>query len=166
MGDIGQVKMTSTPEPKRIFGLSYVEMGILVVLLCIGCVFVAIILTKVFAPTEISLPPHTVNDYWDNGKGTNFAYFIVADKSLTEEQAKAIISSYEDKHRGYTIINIFIFCDATYAKYKYLNDLSVTDNQFFSHVLYWYMAGTATNVGMSLQSKPDNSLPTFRSACK
>jgi hypothetical protein len=116
--------------------------------------------------TSKSLPTHTVNDFWDNGKGTNFAYFIVADKSLTDEEAKTIISYYEDKHPRYKIINIWIFCDSTYAEEKYLNDNSVSDSQFFSHVMYWYMAGEWTNVGKSLQTEPDSTLPTFRSACK
>ncbi len=139
-------------QQKEIFGIAILALALLACLISTA--------------TSSSLPAHTVNDFWDNGKGTNFAYFIVADKSLTEEDANRLISYYQDRRPGYKIMNIWIFCDDTYADEKYLNDNSVSDDQFFSHVMYWSLSGEWTNVGTSLQTKADNDLPTFRSACK
>ena len=161
-----------TSKSQRIFGMTYLQIGVLAGLGVVGlCLvgYIAIVLlfrNQPVASPAPNLPPHTVNDYWDTGKGINFAYFIVADKSLTKEEAKRIIAYYENKHPDYKILNIWIFCDTVYANEKTINDDSITDDQFFSHVLYWYLAGELTNVGMSFISDPSEGYPTLGSACK
>jgi hypothetical protein len=162
-------------NPKRIFGMSYLQITILtglafVATFLIGCFAVLILFPNrpSFAPPSSpapDLPPHAINDFWSNDSKTNLAYFIVADKSLTEDEAKTIINHYEAKHKGFILINIWIYCDTTYAYQKYLDDPSVTDDQFFSHVLYWYQTGEISNAGTLFQTKADDAYPTFGSSC-
>lgn len=163
------------PKQKRIFGMTYLQIGILTgfgILLfgAIGCLAILIgsnrLTESASIATEVPLPSHVVNDRWDNGKGTNFAYFIVADKSLTKEEAMKLIAHYENESKGYKIINIWIFCDAVYAKQQAIDDSTISDEEFFRHVLYWYMAGEWTNVGKSLTSYPSQDYPSIGSACR
>lgn len=160
---------------KRIIGLTFLQIGILagLGLFALGAIACLVILLgsnslskSASTFTEIPLPPHVVHDYGDNSQGTNFAYFIVADKSLSEDEAMKIISYYENQNRGYKIINIWIFCDPVYANQEALDDLTVTDEQYFRHVLYWYLAGELTNVGRSLTSYPSQDYPSMGSACR
>jgi len=162
-------------KQKRILGMTYLQISILAGLgvLAFGLISCLIILIgsnglskSASTATEIQLPSHIVNDYWDNGKGTNFAYFIVADKSLTKEDAMRLITYYENQSKGYKIINVWVFCDTVYANQKAIDDLTITDEQFFRHVLYWYLAGESTNVGKLLTSYPSQDYPSIGSACR
>lgn len=133
----------------------------------IGC-FVVIVLFRNQPTTASNLPPYTVNDVSDNGK-TNVAYFLVADKSLTQQEAERIIAHYKNEHidrDGYLLINIWIFCDTTYANYSVLNDPTISDDEFYSHILYWYQTGEISSAGTIFQTKADGDYPTFSSACR
>jgi hypothetical protein len=163
------------PKQKPILGMTHLQVGILtglgvLVFGVIGCLAILVgsnrLAETTTVATEDPLPQHTVNDYWDNGKGTNFAYFIVADKSLTKEEAMKLITHYENQSKSYKIINVWIFCDAVYANQEAIDDLTVSDEQFFRHVLYWYISGEETNVGKSLTSYPSQVYPSIGSACR
>lgn len=148
--------------------LAVVIVGLLIVFACVLNAFMG----QTFSPSPqpqsdlAALPKHTVNDYQDNGKGTNLVYVIVADKSLTEEDAKKIITYYENKHPGYIIMNIWIFCDSTYAAVKYVNGVIYSDDPYLSHVMYWLMASKLGTEKRWFHSGPDTDFPAFRSACK
>ena len=123
-------------------------------------------------PTTVALnipvPAHRVGDYWDNGKGTNFAYFIITDKSITEEDAKAIIKHYQDKHRGYKLINIYIFCDGLYTDFKYWDAMDYSGglgDEIFKHVMYWSMSGEWASSGGLYITEPNVDYPTFGKEC-
>lgn len=113
-----------------------------------------------------ALPDHTVSDYQSNDSGTGVVYVIVADKSLTEEDAKKIISYYENKHPSYKIMNVWIFCDNTYAGVKYVNGVQYSDSPYLSHVMYWSMSNKLGKGDRWFHSGPDADFPAFRSACK
>lgn len=166
---------TSSGNSKK-SGLSTFEIFLVIILSCLVCLFFGALVMSFIGQTFSSspqpqsnlgtLPKHTVNDYQDNGKGTNFVYVIVADKSLTEENAKKIISYYENKHPDYKIINIWIFCDSTYAAVKYVNGVQYSDSPYLSHVMYWLMATKLGKPERYFHSGPDVDFPAFRSACK
>jgi hypothetical protein len=115
------------------------------------------------------LPLYTVSDFADNGR-TNVVYFIVADKSLTDGDAKNIIELYENKHKGYKIINIFIFCDAEYADYEHFEELEAAgepnDAQYWTHLLYWYYRYESNDLQTDFITGPTGDLPVFGNACK
>lgn len=119
-------------------------------------------------PKSNSSPTHKVNDIWDNGKGTNYALFIVADKSLTAPEAKTLIEFYKYKYRGYKLINIYIFCDETYADYQYMDAMDYHDpgDEIFKHVMYWYQTGEWSSSGIIFVSSPTVDYPTTGNACK
>jgi len=135
-------------------------------LLGIGIIAFALQACSLSTPAPRTLPEHTVAEYWKNNNATNIGYYIVADKSLTEEEARSIITYYQNEEEGYKLINIWVFCDKTYAAQMFLNDIFATDDKFFSHVLYWYQTGEWSSAGTIFQTKPDESYPTFGSACK
>ena len=94
---------------------------------------------------------------------------MVADKNLTKQDAEKIIEYYSDIHikqKGYKLINIWIFCDNTHAYYDVLNDSTVSDNEFYSHVLYWYQTGAWSSEGLIFVTEPTVAYPTFGTACK
>jgi hypothetical protein len=191
-------------KPKRVFGMTYLQIGILagvgiLALALVGCGAIMLLfsnqpisqsgasnpqpisqsgantpLSTSQSGTNIPLstpnphPAHNVNDFWDNGKGTNFAYFIVADKSLMEEEAETIIQQYQDKHRGYKLMNILIFCDEVYADFIYLDAIGYTDpgDEIVKHIMYWSMSGEWASSGGFFKTKPDVSYPTFGVECK
>ena len=117
-------------------------------------------------PVPGSLPEHTVNDYWQDDEATNISYFIVADKSLAEDEARSIIEHYQNEEEGYKLINIWIFCDPTYAEQRYLNEALATDEKFYSYVMYRYQAGEWSTEGTVFQSKANKAHPAFGSACQ
>lgn len=57
---INPTPTASTPQPKRILGLSYTEIGILAVLLCVGCVIVGAIFRTFITRTFLSAVPEAV----------------------------------------------------------------------------------------------------------
>lgn len=147
------------------------EIFLVLIVSCLVCLFLGVgirFMGQMFLPSSnlAALPKHTVNDYQGNSKETNFVYAIVADKSLTEEDAKKIISYYENKHPGYKIMNIWIFCDSTYAAVKYVNGVQNSDDPYLSHVMYWLMATKLGTGERWFYSGPDTDFPAFRSACK
>lgn len=166
---------TSSGKSKK-SGLSALEIFLVIIVFCLVCLLLGGLVMRfmgqTFSPSLqpqsslAALPKHTVNDYQDNGKGTNFVYVIVADKSLTEEDAKKIISYYENKHPDYKIMNIWIFCDSTYAAVKYVNGVQYSDDPYLSHVMYWLMATKLGKGERWFHSGPDTDFPAFRSACK
>ena len=179
-------------KSKRILGMTYLQIGILVgggilAFTIIGCLTIIFLFANrpatipttnlVSTPNSISttiamnvpVPAHRVGDYWDNGKGTNFAYFIIADKSITEDDAKAIIKHYQDEHKGYKLMNIYIFCDELYADYKYWDVMDYSGglgDEIFKHVMYWLMSGEWTSSGGIFMTEPNRDYPTFGMDCK
>lgn len=88
------VNMETSTEKKKTSGWSTLEIILAVILACLVCLL-AIFARGGLSQAQVSseaLPKHTVNDYQSNKIGTGFLYVIVADKSLTEEDAKKIIS--------------------------------------------------------------------------
>jgi hypothetical protein len=119
-------------------------------------------------PTTIPLPSYKINEVSDNGS-TNVSYFLVADKTLAKSEAETIINYYKKKHieqRGYQLINIYIFCDEKYAYNDALWDTTISDAEFFNHVLYWYQAGEWSDAGVIFMSGPNAEYPNFGSSCK
>lgn len=139
----------------------------------IGMLTIALLACSGSATSEpLPLPNFTINDVSDNGR-TNVAYFIVADVSLTRQEAEEIINVYKEKHidgMGYLLINIYIFCDATYADYEHLNEMELAgglgDAEYFEHLLYWYQTGEMSSEGLLFISGPTVDFPTFGNACK
>ena len=182
----------STQKPKRILGMTYLQisilagMGIFLVALA-GCIALLLLysnqsvspatkiiptpttMTQIFTRRYGVPPEHKVNDFWDNGKGTNFAYFIVADKSLTREEAETLITYYEREHRESKLINIFIYCDALYADVKYWDAMDYSGglgDEVFKHIMYWYQSGEWSSSGRIFMTEPNVDYPTFGNACK
>lgn len=60
----------------------------------LGC-FVVMALFRNQPTTASNLPPYTVNDVADNGEN-NVAYFLVADKNLSLQDAEKIIDYYRE----------------------------------------------------------------------
>jgi flagellar basal body-associated protein FliL len=94
----------SHQKQKRVLGMTYAQiiillgMGVILFVLagCFALFFLFSIspatISETIPTTNIPLPSHTVEDFWDNGKGTNFAYFIVADNSLSKQAAETLIT--------------------------------------------------------------------------
>lgn len=180
-------------KSNRILGMTYLQIGILIGggifgFALIGC-FILILLfanrpasqatniplstpttmTNTFTSRYGTPPQHTVGDYWDNGKGTNFAYFLVADKSITREEAETLITYYMREHRGFKLINIYIFCDGFYADVKYWESMDFSGGLgdiVFQHIMYWYQGGEWASSGRTFMTEPDVDYPTFGSSCK
>lgn len=166
---------TSSRKSKK-SGLSAIEIFLVIILSSLVCLFLGLLVIR-FRGRNLSpslqpqsnlaaLPKHTVNNYQSNDIGTNFVYVIVADKSLTEDDAKKIISYYENKHPDYKIMNIWIFCDNTYATLKYVNGIQYSDSPYLRHVMYWLFATKLSKSERWFHSGPDTDFPAFRSACK
>ena len=125
--------------------------------------------SPVFAPTP-QLPPFVINDVEDWGKGVD--YFLVVDKSFSQADAQKVIAYYLDKHKNYYWMNIYFFCDLTNANQKSIEDNSLLDTVFYSHVLYWFQASpngvntTITGSTTTFITKPDKDRPTFGNACR
>lgn len=179
-------------KSKNILGMTYLQIGILAglgifLLVVIGCfgimlmysirpasqatkiVSIPTTMTKTFTARYGTPPDHKVNDYWDNGKGTNFAYFIVADKSLTREDAETIITHYLGEHRGFKLINIYIYCDARYADVQYWDAMDYSGglgDEVFKYIMFWYQSGEWSSSGRVFMTESDVDYPTFGMNCK
>ncbi len=178
---------------KRIFRMTYLQIGILAglgifVVALTGCFAVMLLssnlptspqqtkitstpttMTQIFTSRYGTPPDHKVGDYWDNGKGTNFAYFIVADKSLTLEDAETLITHYLGEHRGFKLINIYIYCDGLYADVQYWDAMDYSGgigDEVFKHIMYWYQSGEWSSSGRIFMTEPNVDYPTFGMACK
>ena len=158
--------------------LSSLEKTLLVILSILVFSLFCVVIMKVVSvflssntqePSSNSLPAHVVNDMADNGK-TNVVYFIVADKSLNENEAKMIIEYYEGKHEGYKIINIFVFCDTAYADYDHFEELEAAgepnDAQYWTHLSYWYYRYDWNNLQTDFITGPTVDFPSFGNACR
>lgn len=180
-----------TPKPKRILGMTYLQFSLLIggvvfVKFIGGCGLIFSLVNLIEMTTNVSqpintpvqevlidedgaLPAHSVNDFWDNGNGTNFTYFIVADKSMTRQEAEALITYYKDKHEGFKLINIYIYCDERYASVEFWDAKDYSGGfgeEVFKYIMYWYQTGEWSKSGGFFMTKPNDDYPTFGSACK
>ena len=101
-------------------------------------------------PTPV--PPHQLNEVWRSGKSVWL--FIVVDGALTEQEARTIIEFYEPQYADAVVLNIDLFCDATYAHHSIVDDPSITDSQFYAHTLYSYMTGKLADHSFRTPSEP------------
>ena len=183
----------SRQKSKRILGMTYLQISILAglgifLLLVVGCFALMLLHSNRPASQTINIsvpsptfppatfvdrygtpPNHTVGDYWDNGKGNNFAYFLIADKSISLEGAETLITYYKQKHPGFKLINIYIFCDGLYADVKYWDAMDFSGglgDEVCKHIMYWYQTGEGSSSGVIFMTEPDVDYPTFGMACK
>ena len=134
--------MTKHKQTNRwvIIGLvGFLGMGLLIV----ACILGFYLLSSGNKNIEkASLFPHVVNDI--SYKNSTWL-FIVADKSITKEDAMNIINYYSEQYYYEKVFNIEIFCDYTYADQKYVWDpvysLTVSGEEIEAHIMYRYLRG-------------------------
>jgi hypothetical protein len=150
---------TRTPTKKR--KTSSIILGLMFLAACVVVILIAIVVIN-----SNSLPPHTVNDYYfDNGNVID--YYIVVDKSFSKDDAMKLINYYEGQNSGYYVLNVIFFCDKTYATEKIIHQSSVSENEYYAHVLYWYQTGTPGTKFLNDITNPDlANYPTLGSACR
>lgn len=184
----------SHQKHKRILGMTYLQIGILAgggifAFAMIGCFFIILLYenqvatipaTKIPLSTPTSIPVtfvdrygtppnHSVGDYWDNGKGNNFAYFLVVDKSISLDEAETLITYYKQKHPGFKLINIYIFCDDLYSDFKFWDAMDYSGglgDEIFKHIMFWYQTGQWSSSGVIFMTEPNVDYPTFGLACE
>jgi hypothetical protein len=107
--------------------------------------------------------PHRLNDTWIHPHGDLVWLFIVGEPGLSETEARSIIEMYDRKYPRAVVLNISIFCDDTYAANRYVDDPTVSDKEFYAHVLYDYARADGKRQFFS----PSNPRRTGQgSACK
>jgi len=90
------------------------------------------------------LAPHVLADVENPeqvGPHPSVYLFIVVPANISEREVKAIAAAYEKRFSRADILNIDFHCDATFANQKYLYTHTVTDQLYYSHVLYSVMKG-------------------------
>jgi hypothetical protein len=85
------------------------------------------------------VPAHRVNDVWKSGPSVWL--FLVVDSSLSEEGARQLAGHYRSQYPDAKVLNIDMFCDDRYASHVFVDTRSISDAEFYSHVLYSYMTG-------------------------
>jgi hypothetical protein len=150
-----------------------------VLAICLCSLVILVVVGNLFLSSDIqptssdeSLPPHIVNDLRDNPRIQNFnaVYFIVADKSLSEQDGKTIVEYYMKKLKDYEIVNIYIFCDSTYADYEHYAEFEMAiesaDSAYWTHLLYWYYRWSGTDLQTGFVTRSTSDVPIFGDACK
>lgn len=109
---------------------------------------------------EKALFPHVVNDI--SVKNSTWL-FVVADKSITKEDAMNIINYYSEQYKYEDVFNIEIFCDYTYADQKWVWDpaYTVSNEELEAHIMYKYLRGKEEWF-VSREEFPEN----YGTACK
>lgn len=110
-----------------------------------------------------ALPPHSLSDSWQSPNGWTVWLFIVVGSTTSEQDAWAIVNSYDARYASATILNIELFCDATYAAHRFVEDPAVTDQEYYSHVLYSFMRKPT---GRLFHTRRDPEIEGQGSACK
>lgn len=107
-----------------------------------------------------SLFPHVVNDI--SIKNSTWL-FVVADKSITKEDAANIINYYSKQYKYEDVFIIEIFCDYTYADQKWVWDpaYTVSNEELEAHIMYAYHRGK-DEWFRSREELPEN----YGTACK
>lgn len=98
-----------------------------------------------------SVPNFVEHDLYKTPKPFSVYAFLIIEKNLTREQAFEIVRYYKEKYADYKILNIDMHCDTKYANYAFIKDETLTDNEYYSHVVWEY--------------KFDGSLTKHGSAC-
>jgi hypothetical protein len=99
-----------------------------------------------------ALPDHRVNDTWTEGVST--WVFLVVDRSLSEDAARQLVNYYRSQYPAARIFNIDMFCDARYASRASVDTGSISDDVFYSHILYSYMTGPSQTVFYTPSNHP------------
>lgn len=139
-----QSQAAPTMPPRKSHGwLPVVLVLALLTVAIIGCIFassVASVFSDLRGSTPLAtpqLPNHRVNDVLNEGQTTWL--FIVADPTLSEASVRALVDYYRDKYSGRKVLNISVFCDDKYASSKYVLEPTISDEEFYAHVLGHYM---------------------------
>ncbi len=88
-----------------------------------------------------SIPAHRINDkevHADAQIHNVFLWIVVENKSLSRDDAWKIINYYNNQYKDFGLINIELHCDSVFANKDALNS-QISDEGYYSHVLYWYM---------------------------
>jgi len=118
------------------------------------------------APPPAPIPAHRVCDIDESSNGVSVSVFTVVDPNLSVEDAWAIFRDYEKRYPRATVaLNVDLFCDSKYAHHRFLNDPSVSDRQYYAHVLYSFTKA-ASGVEIFTRGQTDAFHPGVGTACR
>lgn len=103
------------------------------------------------------VPLHKVNDLYKTPKIFSVNLFLIVDRNLSRDDALKIVNHYKKQYSQYPVINIDMFCDDLYANHASIVS-EITDDEYYSHVLYDYFYNT--------REEKFNSRSSYGSACK
>jgi hypothetical protein len=112
----------------------------------------------------VPVPAHRVCDIDESSNGRSVSVFAVVDLNLSVADAWAIFHDYEKRYPRATIaLNVDLFCDDTYAHHRFLTDRTVSDRQYYAHVLYSFMKNVN---GVQLGTRENPASAGQGSACR
>jgi tetratricopeptide (TPR) repeat protein len=177
------VSQTPIPQKKKNHTWRWILVSVsgLIIIICLGLFLsqgVALRSNLLSSQTQTinALPRHKLNDIylWTNqttGAVYGLNLYIIVDKSFNESQARTLIQYYtqyyNNKYSGPLTYLIDFMCDATYANHSsdiYQQTLDPDMKDYYSHVLYSYMAGINNTILIPIDDSAD--YPTLGSACK
>jgi hypothetical protein len=108
---------------------------------------VILLLALGYAPASGAdgVPHHQVKDIWRVDPG-NIWYFIVAPKETAIPDLEVIAEHYAAENPQAGVVTVHIHCDDRYASYARGVASSVSEDDYYSHVLYDYRTGMASDV--------------------